>query len=162
MRMAAANVGLDGVRWPAPVSPWQDTGEGGLYAAVWWPHKDEWDRCCVGALADMHMADVMSDWSGPNKPEFTDWGTRYKDEAAWEAKYPDGPKFYESAEYARSFYGEAVGALLYLGSTPHALWNDEAGYFKVTAEALTAKGKALVEAAEALYGPATYLTFLDT
>lgn len=116
-----------------------------------WGHEPSWDQCYVDHILDMTTWDVMVSAEGPFAQDVRDAEKAYRQRGYPTPGTDDTPPL-----------GVALGAGLYLGSTPHSL-HDGGEYFSVTgAHHLTAHGAILISAMEAVYGPATYLTFLDT
>lgn len=145
MRRAASNPGLPLVEWPAPGEGWVDTGEGGLFAYAFWEHQSGWDRCVVERLVDVLPWDVMVDAVGPMGPDFV-----VVDRAG--ERDADGMPVVSGLD---------VGVAVYLGSSPYSSQASDR-YFRVSSSVLTSQGAGAVGALEAVFGEATFVTFLDT
>ncbi len=149
------------VRWPEG-SPWKDSGEGGMWAAVLipaatFPQLDPWDVCMspTSTIA-LPLPDVaVHDRGGI----YTDGQREWRDLI----NAPKGERRDRELERATLSAGAGVLAAVVLGATGGS-WHDPDGdYFEVTHDTLTDAGRALVEALEAMYErPAQFVTYLDT
>lgn len=139
------------LNWPdwSEDSSYRDSGEGGLFAyAVWDAPKGE---CIVDVHPTLFTGDVLLRADGPLRSEFD----------AQRRNFNTG----SGSDYDRLMLSTAVtlGTVVLLGSTGGSFYNDHLGdYFSASRDSLTEAGLAVVTALEAVYGPATYLTYLDT
>lgn len=142
------------INWPelGEASAYRDSGEGGLFAyAVWAPQKDE---CFVDVRPAMTVPDVLVRAVGPEASEFTEQSKEYNSLVSGRDM-----NYYEATLRSLASFGTVVQ----LGSTGASLYSEQAGdYFYVTREGLTEAGLALIETLEAVYGEATFVTYLDT
>jgi len=131
---------------------YQDTGEGGLFAYAFWDAPKA--ECFLESQGVIGIGDVMVDAIGPMGHEFHDQINRYYELTNSGTSYDDAVRETQIV----------FGGMLFLGSTRHSLFDDEAGkYFFVQERNLTDEGLALVRATSKLYGTEpTYVTFLDT
>lgn len=142
------------LNWPnwSEDSGYLDTGEGGLFAyAVWASPKSE---CIVDVHPNLFMGDVLVQADGPLRSEFSAQRREFMTGV-------NGADF----NYERLMFSSAVslGTVVFLGSTGGSFYDDRAGaYFTASRNSLTDAGLAVISALEAVYGPATYLTYLDT
>lgn len=142
------------LNWPtwSEDSGYRDTGEGGLFAyAVWASPKSE---CIVDVHPNLFMGDVLVRADGPLRSELE----------AQRREFSRGMNA-EDVNYERLMISSAVtlGTVVFLGSTSGSFFDDRGGdYFTASRDSLTEAGLAVVSALETVYGPATYLTYLDT
>jgi hypothetical protein len=142
------------LNWPdwSKDSGYRDSGEGGLFAyAVWAAPKAE---CSVDVRPSLFKGDVLVNAIGPLRAEFD----------AQERRYRNGSSGAD-VNYKDLTLSTAVtlGTVVFLGSTAGSFFDDRSGeYFIATETALTETGIAVVSNLEAIYGEATFLTYLDT
>jgi hypothetical protein len=159
----------DLIHFPNPVEPYRDTGEGGLYVVLAVPEpRGHRYNCHVDVLINMGSPDATISDTGdlwaPGAQRGDGWQNAMDaqdalrkagrdDLATWATRVID-PETEQSVDLL---------AAVHLGSTPHSLWNDQAGrYWEAGVEDLTEHGRALHAALEAAYGAPRILTFLDT
>lgn len=176
--MTAGQAGQSGcVNWPTPADGYHDSGEGGLWAYVFFKADD------AASFADCHtpagvIALPQQDVVSHDPAEIYERGLAL-------AEYPSYPRDpttraplaqvtqQQAIEYANAhadFYlstldaGTSVLAALCLGSTSLSLFSDSRGeYFEVTRDTLTQQGQFLVDQLSAFYGrPPCFVTYLDT
>lgn len=134
------------VDWATPSyedGGYRNTGEGGMFAYATWSLDGVKHNCFIESSPFMSHPDVIVASVGP-----------------------DAEDFKAQARYSRCDDDQnmvSAPIVIYLGSTADSLYDDHYGdFFTVTKDTLTEQGRGIVEALEALYGPATFTTYLDT
>ncbi len=173
------------VNWPGagPSTGWIDSGEGGLWAYVFFLADDAEADEGAPPFDEAHGADSVVALTLPDAVTSDDAAVYAGTQAmATRPPLPVDPntgKFQEmftlveTLRYAEALqaYGEAsfnVGPLLLaalcIGTTDESLYNQAQGvYYKVTQASLTEEGKGIVTRLSNLYGrPARFVTYLDT
>lgn len=144
------------VNWPfSDDLGYRDSGEGGLFAYAAWPTFED-AECHIDAMPQIPLADVLVAAHGSLDEDFKLQARDYhrRDNSGEEVSY-------EEMMFDLQI---ALGAVVFLGSTSASLYSERNGeYFSVTADSLTEKGKAMIDALTAAYGvEPTFLTYLDT
>jgi hypothetical protein len=161
------------VNWPSERDGYHDTGEGGLWAYVFFLQQpegdaDPFDDCSdPGTVIMLPRPDVVChDDGGIYDPHMT-----YK-------PYPQAPRADMLSRTAATDYAHAlqshdremldagmnVLAAVCLGSTGRSWFSDRNGaYFKVTADELDVDGRQLIDTLAEFYGRSPhFVTYLDT
>lgn len=142
------------LNWPtwSEDSGYRDSGEGGLFAyAVWDTPKAD---CYMDVHPSLFKGDALVRADGPLRGEFDEQVRDFTNEMS-RADF----------DYDRATLSSAVtlGTVVFLGSTSGSFFDDRVGdYFTASRDSLTEAGLTVISALEAIYGPATYLTYLDT
>lgn len=151
-----SSTGLDLVNWYG-FPGYEGTGEGGLFAYAVWSLIDLFagPGPVLNSFPQLTSADVLA---GVNGEE--DYLFQAADRNLARLRSTTSLDELEFEEFRAA---PKVPVSVFLGATDSSLFSEDLGeYFSVDVMKLTEKGDRLIDALEAVYGPATFLTFLDT
>lgn len=147
---------LDLVSWD--YANYQGTGEGGLFAYAVWSLDEVFNSLSgpvLNSFPQLTQEDVLAGVKGAEAAYF--WK---RADNLQRLRYSFSNDELELEEFRRAV---KTPVTVFLGATDSSLYDESLGeYFAVDRENLTDRGLTLITALEAVYGPATYLTFLDT
>lgn len=154
---AKTSTELNLVNWHG-FSGYEGTGEGGLFAYAVWSLGEIFNSLSgpvLNSFPQLTSADVLTGIHGAEARRFQ---AADQNLSQLRANAPlDG---LELEEYRTA---PKIPVAVFLGATDSSLFSEYLGeYFSVDALKLTEEGERLIDALEAVYGPATFLTFLDT
>jgi len=136
----------------------RDTGEGGLFAYAVWSLSEAFESMAgpvLDSFPQLLSGDVLAAARGPEAAHFEQTNRDYG-QLQREADFD-----HMELEIYRA--APVTPVVVFLGATDASLFSESYGeYFAVDSSTLTREGVALISALEAVYGAATFLTFLDT
>lgn len=155
MNTPKASTELDLVAWD--YANYDGTGEGGLFAYAVWSLTDVFagPGPVLNSFPQLTNADVLA-------------GAKGAEAARFEAAQRNLSRLrrntsLDELELEEFRTAETTPVIVFLGATDTSLYSEYYGeYFAVDGATLTERGAALIAGLEAVYGPATFLTFLDT
>ena len=150
-----SSTGLDLVAWD--YANYDGTGEGGLFAYAVWSLTDLFagPGPVLNSFPQLKNDDVLAGAKGAEATRF--------EAAQRNLERLRRNTSLDELELEEFRTAETTPVIVFLGATDTSLYSEYYGeYFAVDGATLTERGAALIAGLEAVYGPATFLTFLDT